>query len=56
MFYSDSFSLYERIFKAYLHNKIQDKWIIQGMVSYNRSNKHFQDIMKELMELITEGE
>ena len=26
------------------------------MVNYNRSNKHFHDISKELIDLITEGE
>lgn len=26
------------------------------MVSYNRTNKHFQDIMKKLIDLMTEGE
>jgi len=39
-----------------LYDKVQEQWIIEGMVYFNRSNKHFQDVIKDLMELMTEGE
>ena len=39
-----------------LYDKVRDKWMIEGMVNYNRSNKHFQDVMRDLIELLTEGE
>lgn len=53
VFYSDLSSLYSRIYRSYLYDKIKDKWLIEGMVSYNRSNKHFQDVIRELMDLMT---
>jgi hypothetical protein len=56
VFYSDSSSLYSRVYRSYLYDKIRDKWLIEGMVGYNRSNKHFQDVIRELMDLMTEGE
>jgi len=56
VFYEDSASLFYRIFKSYLYDKVQEQWIIEGMVYFNRSNKHFQDVIKDLMELMTEGE
>jgi hypothetical protein len=56
VFYSDLSSLYSRIYRSYLYDKIKDKWLIEGMVNYNRSNKHFQDVIRELMDLMTEGE
>lgn len=51
VFYADSTSLFKRIYRSYLYDKIVDRWIVEGMVNYNRSNKHFQDVMKELIDL-----
>jgi hypothetical protein len=56
VFYSDSTSLFKRIYRSYLYDKIREKWIVEGMVNYNRANKHFQDVSKELIDLMTEGE
>ena len=49
-------SLPQKIFRTYLFDKIEDKWLIEGMVNYSRSNKMFQDCMNELIELMNEGE
>lgn len=49
-------TLYKRVYRSVLYDKVRDKWLIEGMVSYNRSNKHFQDVMKDLIDLMTEGE
>ena len=56
VFYADLSTLYRRIYRSVLYDKVRDKWLIEGMVSYNRSNKHFQDVMKDLIDLMTEGE
>ena len=56
VFYADPTSLYRRIFKSYLFDKIKEQWIIEGMVHFNRSNKHFQDVARELIDLLSEGE
>jgi hypothetical protein len=56
VFYADSTSLFRRMYRSYLYDKIVDKWISEGMVYFNRSNKHLQDVMKELIDLMTEGE
>lgn len=56
VFYADSTSLFKRIYRSYLYDKIKDKWISEGMVFFNRNNKHFQDVMRELIDLMTEGE
>jgi hypothetical protein len=55
VFYTDLSSFQSKIFRSLLYDKIKDKWLIEGIVNYNRSNKHFQDVMKDLIELITEG-
>lgn len=52
-FYADLSSLYRRVYRSVLYDKIRDKWMIEGMVNYNRSNKHFQDVMRDLIELLT---
>jgi hypothetical protein len=56
VYYSDLGSLAKRIYRSLLYDKVRDKWLIEGMVSYNRTNKHFQDVMKKLIDLMTEGE
>ena len=56
MFYADLQSLSSRIFRSYLYDKIEDAWLIEGMVHYTRSNKNFQDVMNELVDLMTDGE
>lgn len=56
VFYADSTSLFKRIYRSYLYDKIADRWIVEGMVHYNRSNKHFQDVIRELIDLMSEGE
>jgi hypothetical protein len=56
VFYADLSSLYKRIYRSVLYDKVRDKWLIEGMVNYNRSNKHFQDVMRDLIDLMTEGE
>ena len=53
VFYADLISLYRRIYRSVLSDKVKDRWLIEGMVNYNRSNKHFQDVMRDLIELIT---
>ena len=56
LYYSDLSSLAKRIYRCLLYDKVKDRWLIEGMVSYNRTNKHFQDVMKKLIDLMTEGE
>jgi hypothetical protein len=56
VFYADLSSFYKRIFRSLLYDKVNDKWLIEGMVNYQRSNKHFQDVMRDLIDLLTEGE
>lgn len=56
VFYTDLSSLYKRVYRSVLYDKVRDKWLIEGMVNYNRSNKHFQDVIRDLMDLLTEGE
>lgn len=56
VFYADLSTLYKRVYRSVLYDKVRDKWLIEGMVSYNRSNRHFQDVMKDLIDLMTEGE
>jgi hypothetical protein len=56
VFYTDLVSLPQRVFRSYLFDKIEDKWLIEGMASYNRSNKMFQDCILELVDMLTEGE
>jgi hypothetical protein len=53
LFYADLSSLYRRIYRSVLCDKVRDRWLIEGMVNYNRSNKHFQDVMRDLIELMT---
>ena len=55
VFFTDEGSLYSRIFRSFLHDKIKDKWIIEGMVHYNRSQKTYHDNMAELADLLGEG-
>ena len=52
VFYTDLLTLPQRVFRAYLFDKIEDKWLIEGMVSYSRSNKMFQDCVAELVEMM----
>ena len=56
VFYTDLLSLYHKIYRSWLYDKIADRWFIEGMSHFNRSNKHFQDILSKLIELVTEGE
>lgn len=49
VFYADLSSLYKRVYRSVLYDKVRDKWLIEGMINYNRSNKHFQDVMRDLM-------
>lgn len=56
VFFTDLTTLYSRIFRSYLYSKIYDEWIIEGMVHYSRDNRHFQDCMADLTEMMTEGE
>lgn len=56
VFYSDLSNLYRRIYRSVLCDKVRDRWLIEGMVNYNRSNKHFQDVIRDLIDLITDGE
>jgi hypothetical protein len=53
VFYADLSTLYKRIYRSVLYDKVRDKWLIEGMVNYNRSNKHFQDVMRDLIDLIS---
>lgn len=45
IFYKDPLTLFESIFRSYLYDKICDKWIIEGIVQYNRNPKDYQDSM-----------
>lgn len=56
VFYTDIFSLGHQIFRSFLYDKIKEKWLIEGMVHYNRSNKTLQSTMNRLIELVSEGE
>jgi hypothetical protein len=56
VFFADLSSLYRRVYRSVLYDKVKEKWLVEGMVNYNRSNKHFQDVMRDLIELMTEGE
>ena len=56
VFFTDIPSFYARVFRSYLYSKIFDKWVIEGMVHYNRDNRHFQDCMQELVDLMGDGE
>ena len=55
VFFRDLGSLWVRLYRSCLYDKVKDLWLIEGMVHYTRRNKHFQDIVKELIELISEG-
>jgi len=55
VFYSDLSTFYKRIYRSVIYDKVKDKWLMEGMVNYNRSNKHFQDVMTDLIDLLTEG-
>lgn len=56
VFFTDNPTIYARIFRSYLYSRIYDKWVIEGMVHYNRDNRHFQDCMQELVDLMSDGE
>jgi hypothetical protein len=56
VFYADLSTLYKRVYRSVLYDKVRDKWLIEGMINYNRSNRHFQDVIKDLIDLVTEGE
>jgi hypothetical protein len=45
VFFSDLLSIQQRIFRSFLYDKIEDRWLIEGMIGYTRSNKNFQDCM-----------
>lgn len=53
IFYKDTLSVYESIFRSYLYDKVCDKWIIEGIVQYNRNPKDYQDSMAKLADLIS---
>ena len=56
VFYTNLNTIYKRIYRSYLYNKIKDEWIIEGMINYNRSTKHFQTITKKLIDFLLDGE
>ena len=56
IFYTDLSTLYSKIFKSFLYSRIYEKWVIEGMVHYSRDNRHFQDCLSEITDLLSEGE
>ena len=56
IFYTDLSTLYSKVFKSFLYSRIYEKWVIEGMIRFNRDNRHFQDCLSEITDLLSEGE